>query len=102
MKFTIVLIAILTMSGCATQTYMMNTDAVNKDTVDTKPTYEDRQEFFLYGIGQDEVINAAKICGSAENVIKVESELTFTDGFLNLLTSGIYTPRTAKIYCKKK
>ena len=84
------------LGGCATQTYLVNQEAAS-----TKPSFEDRQDFFIAGIGQDETVDAAKICNGSQNVIKVESELTFLDGFLGVLTYGIYTPRTARVYCKK-
>ena len=34
-------------------------------------------------------------------IIKVETEHTFLDGFLNFLSSGLYTPRVARVYCAK-
>ena len=39
----------------------------------------------------------AKICGSAENVVKTETQQTFVNGLLGFITLGIYTPLEA--YC---
>jgi len=85
------------MSGCATQTYL-----VNGNSKETKPTYEDSQAFWIEGIGQQETVNAAEICGNSENIIKVENKQTFSDGFLAVITFGIYTPRTARVFCKSE
>ena len=39
-------------------------------------------------------VDAAKICGGAENVVKTETQQTFVNGLLGLLTQAIYTPLT--------
>ena len=88
------LFAILILSGCATQTYLINGDSV------TEPNEEKSEHFFVSGIGQKKSVDAAQVCGGAENIIKVEAEQTFLDGFLGAITWGIYTPRTSRVYCK--
>ena len=95
MRTFISILFVIIMSGCATQTYL-----VNGNSKEVKPTLENSQAFWVEGIGQNKTINAAKICGSSENIIKVENKQTFADGFLAVITFGIYTPRTAKVYCK--
>lgn len=92
-KFFILVVLALT-SGCATQTFY-----INGSSGDT-PTDERSQHFFLSGIGQQKFTDAARICGGADNVIKVESHHSFLNGFLGVITYGIYTPRDAKVYCK--
>ena len=93
-KFFLICIFLL-LNGCATQTYHIN------PVGDAYVVKEERmQNFFVAGIGQEKAMDAAEICGGAENIIKVESKLSFLDGFLGVLTQGIYTPRTAKVYCK--
>ena len=42
-----------------------------------------------------ESIDAAKICGGAENVVKTETQQTFVNGLLGFITLGIYTPAGA-------
>ena len=95
MNKTVILIALLTLSGCATQTYHINAGNVSAPTVD------ESQTFFISGLGQEKAMNAASICGGSENIIKVESKHEFIDGLMSALTAGIYTPRHAKVYCKK-
>ena len=36
-------------------------------------------------------VDAAKICGGAENVVKTETQQTFVNGLLGFITLGIYT-----------
>ena len=86
----------LMLSGCATQTFQINSTSTS-----SVPTKEDRQAFFVSGLGQTQTMNAAEICGGANKIIKVEAEHTFVDGLLGALTWGIYTPRMARVYCAR-
>lgn len=83
------------MSGCATQTFTMNGGG------SVEPDVQLMQAFFVDGLGQEKELNAVEICGNIDKVAKVESGLRFVDGLLSVLTYGIYTPRTAKVYCIK-
>lgn len=89
--FSAVIVAL--MSGCATQSFTMQKQA------SAEPTKEVMQSFFISGLGQTQELNAAEICGGADKVAKVEAHLNFIDGLLGTLSFGIYTPRTAKVYC---
>ena len=65
----------------------------------TKETITHR--FFVSGIGQ-KAVDAAKICGGAENVVKTETQQTFVNGLLGFfITLGIYTPLEARVYCSQ-
>ena len=95
MKTKILLICLIAvLSGCATQTYLINGNTA------LEPVEEKSEHFFISGIGQKKTVDAAEVCGGVENVVKVETEQTFMNGFLAALTWGIYTPRTARVYCK--
>ena len=59
-------------TGCAQQTFTVQ----NKPAaVATKETIT--HHFFVSGIGQKKTVDAAKICGGAENVVKTETQQTF-------------------------
>ncbi|MCD9495589.1 Bor family protein [Photobacterium carnosum] len=58
------------------------------------------QPFFVSGIGQHKTVDAAKLCGGADNVAKVEVQQTFVNGLLSVVTFGVYTPRQARVFCK--
>jgi hypothetical protein len=81
-------------SGCATQTFQVGAGSSSE-----VPTSEVTQHFFVSGLGQTKSMDAAAVCGGADKVVKVEAHLNFLNGLLGGLTSGIYTPRTARVYC---
>ena len=72
--------------GCAQQTFTVQ----NKPAVAPKETIT--HHFFVSGIGRKKTVDAAKICGGAENVVKTETQQTFVNGLLGFITLGIYTP----------
>ncbi len=86
--------SVLLASGCATQTGLV------QPTQKVTPTYSESQTFFISGIGQEQTVNAAEVCGGAANVAKVQTIQSPKDIALGLVTFGIYTPRTAKVFCK--
>ncbi|MEL7215185.1 MAG: lipoprotein bor [Pseudomonadota bacterium] len=90
----LILVASLTLSACATQTF---TFAENAGQLER----ETRTNFFIGGLGQDDLIEAADICDGAENITKVESEYDPLDVILNILTNGIYSPRAYRVYCAR-
>ena len=57
--------------------------------------------FFVNGIGQQQRIDAAGICGGKEKVASVEVEQTFINGLLGAATAGIYTPRQYRVVCTR-
>lgn len=91
------LIAAMTfaLAACSTQTFNMGR------TGSAMPKTDNMQTFFVYGLGQNQTINAAEVCGGANKVAKVESKMTFLNGLLGGLTFGIYTPRQAMVYCTR-
>jgi uncharacterized lipoprotein YajG len=93
MKKLYLLIAVLVMTGCASQTFNIN------GSEGDVPTIQKSHTFYISGLGQAKVLDAAEVCGGAEKVVKVEAQHTFINGLLGLITIGIYTPRDAKVYC---
>jgi uncharacterized lipoprotein YajG len=96
MKKLLIAMSLSTMiTGCATQTFNVNS---NPETV---PSKEDMQMFFVEGIGQKKVIDSAKVCGGADKVGKVETEVNLINGLISSLSFGVVAPRTARVYCIK-
>lgn len=85
----------LLLSSCATQRFEINAPVAPS----SEATLEEMQPFFVGGIGQEAMIDAAKVCGGAGNVASVETEMSFIDGLLAGVTGSIYSPRTARVYC---
>ncbi len=93
-KKLLVALFIVILNGCAAQTFNIN------GSDGEVPTDQQSQHFIISGLAQEKITDAAAICGGANNIIKVESQHTFINGFFGFITLGIYAPRDAKVYCK--
>ncbi len=80
------------LSGCATEQYSLTNPEKN-------PTEAKTHAFVLSGIGQTKTINVAEICGDTNKVAEIETKQGGLDLLFAILTFGIYTPRSYKIYC---
>ena len=69
----------LLITGCAQQTFTVQNKpaAVKSETI--------THHFFVSGIGQKKTVDAAKICGGAECVVKTETQQTFVNGLLGFI-----------------
>jgi outer membrane lipoprotein SlyB len=92
-KLIAIACAAFALTGCATQSFIVSGDST------AAPTQKSAQSFFISGIGQTRTLDAAAICGGSAKVMKVESQQSFLNGLLGVVTMGIYTPRDAKVYC---
>ena len=84
----------LLITGCAQQTF----------TVQNKPAAvapKAPSPIISSFLGGEKTVDAAKICGGAENVVKTETQQTFVNGLLGFITLGIYTPLEARVYCSQ-
>jgi len=80
--------------SCATQQFTVNDPSLG---IERKNRLDN---FFIGGIGQDVQTRAADLCNGSENVVRIETQLTFINSAINLLTWGIWTPRQSRVYCK--
>ena len=95
-KYLMPLLAALLLSSCASQTFLVNSaNNVDYFSLDS----DEPSHFFINGVGQYDIIDAVAICGSAEQVYKVETQVTFANGLLSFFTLGIYTPYQYRVYC---
>lgn len=94
MKKLLIILAALSLSACMTTNFDVN----GKATAAPKST--EMLIFFVSGIGQQQTVNAAEICGGANKVAKVETMLEPVDIIISMISFGIVTPQTAKVYCK--
>ena len=88
----ILFLALITLSACSTQTAVIQSG-------ESKLASDQMQHFFVSGLGQTQTIDAASTCGGSEKVAKVERTLSPLNWILSVLTSNIYTPMDAKVYC---
>ena len=82
---------------------MCSTDVYCSKQTGSSSTKEETitHHFFVSGIGQKKTVDAAKICGGAENVVKTETRQTFVMDYIGFITLGIYTPLEAILYCSQ-
>lgn len=103
-KITFVAILAMLVSGCAKQVININPpQSFTLNNEDAVESTEITNHFFFTDIdfGINSSIDAATICGGVENVVKVETQLTFMNSMASAFTLGIYTPREARVYCAK-
>lgn len=53
---------------------------------------------FIYGLVAPPAVDAKSKCPNG--VSKVETQMTFVQGLVGMITSGIYTPMTISITCR--
>ena len=80
----------LLITGCAQQTFTISKQTGSSSTKETITHH-----FFVSGIGQKKTVDAAKICGGAENVVKTETQQTFVNGLLGFITEHLYSAGSA-------
>ncbi len=95
-KLIILLLLIFINAGCATVTITPNGEPI----LDSKPTFSEKQTFFLFGLIGECQIDVETVCGE-DTVVQLQTQDTISDNLLGMITLGIYSPRTAKIWCKK-
>lgn len=67
----------------------------------TEPTYKDTKAFYLGGaIPGSQDVSIKEACGE-KKAKQVVMENEFLDGFFTIITFGIYSPRTVKIWCQE-
>ena len=86
----------LLITGCAQQTFTVQ----NKPAA-VAPKGKYHPSFLRFWNWAKKTVDAAKICGGAENVVKTETQQTFVNGLLGFITLGIYTPLEARVYCSQ-
>ena len=85
---------------CAGPAYyrMCSTDVYcSKQTGSSSTKGNHHPSFLRFWNWAEETVDAAKICGGAENVVKTETQQTFVNGLLGFITLGIYTPLEARV-----
>lgn len=86
----------LALSACSTVT--VNPDGRAK--VVSEPSYQDSKAFFLWGLVGEHHVDVLRICNGKEPV-QMQSQQTFTDGLLGVVTLGIYSPHSTKVWCNR-
>ncbi|NND36137.1 MAG: Bor family protein [Gammaproteobacteria bacterium] len=94
-RLILVLCAVMVIAGCSTITINPRSEIVVRD----EPSYEQTRDFFLWGLVGEERVNVTEAC-DGKAVAQMQSQATFVNGFLGLITLGIYSPHTVKVWCE--
>lgn len=95
MKPLIIGAVALSLSACSAVTIQPQQAA----KITSKASYEDSRPFFLWGLVGEQRVDVKQICSNTP-VIQMQSQQTFSDGALSLITLGIYAPHTIKVWCQ--
>lgn len=91
-KLLLPLLVALSLGACSTQSVLINGQQ-------GRLAKTEAQTFFVSGIGQTQVLNAAAVCGGADRVAKVERVESPLNWLMETVTMGVYSPNNAKVYC---
>jgi Bor protein len=95
----IALIALLVglMSGCTTVTIRDH----GTSKISSTPDYSTMNHFFFWGLIGHSHVNVTQICGG-KTPAQLQTEQTFLDNVLAIITLGIYYPRSAYVWCNEE
>ena len=85
------------LSGCSSVT--VRTDGSGESY--TEATYQQRYNYWWFGLYGEHTVNVREVC-QGRDLIQAQSVDTLADMTAALFTLGIYTPRTAKVWCGDK
>jgi hypothetical protein len=92
-RVVVVGILLLTGVGCYKHTYIVGAGAP-----DAALAHDEWRHHWLWGlINPDKELALAKVCTSGDATI--DTEMTFLNGLVSALTSGIYSPTTVRVRC---
>lgn len=87
--------AALCTTACVTSRQVFDSNA----DINRKPEYEDYLDRYLFALaGSNQEVDAATVCmeRKPQTALKI---YTFEDALLSVVTLGIYTPITARVWC---
>ncbi len=92
---TLMIALALMSSGCVSLTVRPE----GGEKVKADANWQERQDFFFFGLVGESHIDVQGVCQGAE-IDQIQTQQTFVDVLLGLVTGGIYAPHTAKIWCE--
>jgi predicted RND superfamily exporter protein len=96
MRQITILLAIFILSSCSAVT--VRTDSERKSQ--NPPNFEKRYNYYFWGFKGEHKVNVRMVC-KGKDIEQIQSIHTFRDNLLALITLGIYSPRTARIWCEE-
>lgn len=87
----------LVLSGCATVTI----SPVDAPKLSSAPTYEQRMDFFFWGLSPDvQQVQVDEVCVGS-GVRQMQAQTKLEDGIFTVITLGIFSPRSVKVWCEE-
>ena len=91
---TLVIILSIFFQSCSTVT--IHPEQSGK--LSTEPTFEETKNYYLWGLVGEHRFDVKEICGD-KKVLQIQSQATFKNVLFSILTLGIESPHTGKIWC---
>ena len=99
-KFLVCIGIALMLTACGSDHIIRFNIEQQQQNVKTKPSYEGRSHFFLWGMWQKTDYNLINVC-RGKGINAIEAHWTFYDSLMNGLTMGIYAPESYSVYCNQ-
>jgi hypothetical protein len=68
------------------------------EKIATPPTFEQSKTYLWWGLSGEHTINVMEVC-QGKGVEQFQSQFTFMDGLKGAITLGIWSPKTARVWC---
>ncbi|GAA6152054.1 Bor family protein [Pseudoteredinibacter isoporae] len=92
---TLTVFALLALCACTSVTIRPN----GGEKLHSEPDYIDSKPFYLAGLIGEHTVDVNEVCEGAE-IEQMQTLISSNDYVLSLLTLFIYSPRTAKVWCR--
>ncbi len=96
MKKLTVIFLVIALNACSAVT--VRTD--NSPETSEPPSFQQRYTYWWWGLKGEHSVNVREIC-VGRRVEQMQAIYSVGDSLLALFTLGIYSPRTARIWCKE-
>jgi hypothetical protein len=90
-----IVFAFLGLASCSTITIRPEGTKVLR----TDPTYKETEDFYFWGLKNEFHVNAKDAC-AGKKIVQMQAQDTAKDTFYTIITLGIYSPRSARIWCE--
>lgn len=85
------------LSGCASVTI----SPVDAPKLTSEPTYEERMDFYFWGLSPDaQQVEVNNVCAGT-GVRQMQAQTKLEDGIFTVITLGIFSPRSVKVWCEE-
>lgn len=85
------------LSGCASVTISPPEEPKLTSAAD----FEESQDFFFWGLTPEKAeVDAVSVC-DGNDIAQMQAQTTVPNALLTIITLGIYSPRTAKVWCEE-